>query len=399
MSILKNSKCQICKVRRQQRFCLRKGKDICWECCNNMRYDRQCPKECRYSVKAGEGLQISKTNADSLTEYKGLIEKLMDLWMRMPQQDLNGSIPEELSRSQEGRSELINYFKKTNLSKYINLSYIKRILDLEELEIGKEKESNEDVGKRYLSSILAGDMEGSLAFHVNGEEIKAEPEWLEDYLSQLKGDKILGKMTDFKIISSALSEDRNIGLGFYDINGKYDLCLKIVKSTDSWKVASRYNGKMEIVNGENEALRHIAVLISKSELSQAVDLLDKYIALYPDSSDLYYYQGVISAMKGKNKQAKKSFLCSIRLDPGFSEALYNYGLQLHLEGDIQGAADYYKRVLAIEPEEVKSLNNLAAIYIDLQEYQSAEEYINRCKLVDPDYEPLLANIKRLNENK
>jgi len=396
---MKSNKCKICKVRRQQRFCLRKGMDICWECCNNMRYDRKCPVECRYSVKTGEGLQISKTNADSLTEYKGLIENLMDMWMRLPQDALDGKIPEELSRSEEGRSKLINYFNNTDLSKYIDISYIKRKLDLKELEVGMKKESNEDAGNKYLSLLLAGDLEGSLAFHSNGDEIRSDPEWLEDHLSQLKGDKVLGKIREFKIISSAMSEDRNTGLVFYEINSKYDLCLKIVRKAETWKVASRYNGKMEIVNGENEALRHIAVLISKNELSQAVELLGKYIMLYPDSSDLYYYQGVISSMKGKSKGTKQSFLRAIRLDPGFSEALYNYGLQLHLEGDIQHAADYYKRVLAIEPEEVKSLNNLAAIYIDLKEFKTAEEYINRCKSVEPEYEPLMANIKRLKENK
>ncbi|MDP8221124.1 MAG: tetratricopeptide repeat protein [Candidatus Stygibacter frigidus] len=386
-------------MRRQQRFCLRKGKDICWECCNNIRYDRQCPNECRYSVKAGDGLQISKTNADSLTEYKGLIEKLMDMWMRLPQQDLDGNIPQELSKSKEGKEQLINYFKKTMLSSYINISYIKRKLDLSGLEIGIKKESNEDVGEKYLSIILAGDIENSLKYHKNEAEIRGNKDWLSDYLIQIKEDKILGKMNEFKIISSALSEDRNIGLVFYEINGKYDLCLKMENNTDTWKVASRYNGKMEIVNGENEALRHIAVLISKNESSQAGELLDKYISLYPDSSDLYYYQGVLFAIKGKHKQAKKSFLRSVRLDHGFSEALYNYALQLHLEGDTQGAIDYYKRVLAIDPEEVKSLNNLAAIYIDRGEYQTAEEYINRCKLVEPEYEPLQANKKRLAEKK
>ncbi|MCF7912199.1 MAG: tetratricopeptide repeat protein [Candidatus Cloacimonetes bacterium] len=399
MSLIKNSKCKLCKVRRQQRFCLRKGRDICWECCNNIRYDRKCPEECKYSLKGGSGMDISKTNADSLTEYRGLIKNLMDLWMRMPEPELGGGIPEELARTEAGKKEVINYFKRYNLKSIYNINYIKKKLELQALETVPEPQSYEDIASSYLRLILAGDIEASIDHICNGDEVRQDEEWRADFISQKKNDIILKKMNEFKLVASALSEDKREALVFFDVNGKYDLSLKLVQQGETWQVESHYNGKMEVVNGENEAMGHIAVLLSKNELSQAEDLLVKYLSIYPDSADLHYYQGVTSALKGKGKQAKKSFLRSVRLDPGFGEALYNYGLQLHVEGELEKAAVYYERLLAIEPDNVKALNNMAAIKIDLQDYKSAEVYLKRCEELEPDFEPLQANIKRLKKNK
>jgi tetratricopeptide (TPR) repeat protein len=397
MSILKNKKCKLCKVRRQQRFCLRKGMEICWECCNNLRYDRKCPEDCKYSLKGGEGLDISKTNADSLTEYRGLVTSLMELWMRMPEAALDGAVPGELSETEAGRVKLIEYFKRYDLKTIYNISYIKRRLKLTGLEIEPQPDSYEDIASRYLRLILAGDSETAIDFLIHGAEIDKEEEWKADFIEQKKNDAVLKKMNEFKLIASALSEDKREALVFFDINGKFDLCLKLELPEENWLVACQYNGKMEVVNGENEALRHVAVLLSKNEMLQAEELLAKYITIYPDSSDLHYYNGVVAAMKGKGKLAKRSFIRSVRLDPGFSEALYNYGLQLHLEGEIDQAAVYYERVLAIEPDNVKCLNNMAAIKIDQQEFEKAEAYLRHCEAIEPDFEPLQANIKRLEE--
>ncbi len=399
MSIFKGTKCEICRDRRKQRFCLRRGKEICWECCNKLRYDRECPEECRYSLKGGDGLSTSRTNADSLTEYRGLITNLMDLWIRMPQEILNGAVPQELTRTKEGKQKIINYFNRIGVNAIYNIKYLKSKLELTELNIQHEKESYEDMGNRYLSNLLAGEIESALKIHIRCEEISSEEEWKADYIEHQQKDEVLKRMRDFRIISSALSENKTEALIFYDINGKYDLSLKLIKQDDCWFVSSHYNGKMEIVNGENEALKQIAVLISRNEQGQTEDLLKKYLSLYPDSSDLHYYQGVLFSIKGKGALAKNSFLRAVRLDPEFVEALYNYALQLHLEDDKAKATQYYQRVLSIEPDNLKSLNNMAAILIDTGKYEEAEKYLMRCSAIEPEYEPYQANLKRLEEKK
>ncbi len=397
MSLFKGTKCEICRDRRKQRFCLRRGKEICWECCNHLRYDRKCPEECRYSIKGEDNFSAGKTNADSLAEYRGLITNLMDLWIRMPQPIFEGGIPQEMSMSKEGREKIINYFNLTGITNIFNVKYIRDKLELKELKLQAEPESYEDIARGYLSNILAGDFESALKLHVRGNEISGVEDWKSDYIEHQRNDAVLKRMHDFRIISSALSENKTEALIFYDINGKFDLSLKLVSQADKWFVSSHYNGKMEIVNGENEVLKQMAVLLSRNEQGQGEDLLKKYLSIYPDSSDLHYYQGVLYSMKGKGESAKKSFLRAVWLDPEFVEANYNYALQLQLEGDITRAIHYYQRILSKESDNIKSLNNMGAILIDSGRYEEAEKYLTRCREIEPDYEPCKANQKRLAE--
>jgi tetratricopeptide (TPR) repeat protein len=364
-----------------------------------MRYDRRCPQECKYSLQGGKGLELSRTNADSVEEYKDLIIRLMDLWLRMPLEEFEGKTPKEIAGRESGRIKLIKYFNKIGLKSIYNASYIKSKLELTEWDIPVEKENYEDVAKRYLNSILAGDVESALRDHLLGEQIAKEEDWKEDYIEQQASDTVLKKMHDHALISSALSEDKKQALVMFDINGKFDLTLRLLHADDRWKVGSQINGKLEIVNSENEALQQVAILLSKNELLQGEELLKKYKNLYPDSADLHYYQGVMEALKGRNKAAKKSFLRAVRLDSGFGEALYNYGLQLHLAGELEKAEINYNKALEVEPDNIKCLNNLAALMIDRGELDKAEKYLARCEEIDENYEPLQRNSARLLELK
>jgi tetratricopeptide (TPR) repeat protein len=397
MKIFQSRKCKICHDRASQRFCLRKGKEICWKCCNKMRFDRKCPQECKYSLKSEDGIIISRTNADSLAEYRDLVRRLMDLWIRMPEPGLSGEIPENLATSKDGRDRLINYFNISGISNIYDVKYLKYKLGLKELELQREPNNYEDCGNDYLSFLIAGEYLKAVRLRTGYAVISGKAEYLEDFIKQQRDDSVIKKMKDFKIISSALSEDKRQGLVYYDINGKYDLSLRLIKEEEGWQVASHYNGKMELINGENESIKQVAILLAKNERGQSEELLKKYLSIYPDSADLHYLKGMLENIRGRKKNAKSSFLRAVRLDPDFIDAIYNYALLLQLDNEIEKAAGYYEQILAKEPEDIKSLNNLAAICIDRGELSTAENYLQRCSDLDADFEPCKANWERLKE--
>ena len=398
MGLFKSNKCQSCKARVQQRYCMRSGKEICWECCNKQRYDYKCPSECRYSLKEQEGLPSSATNIDSQTEYRDLMRRLVDRWMLLPQAELDGAIPIELSRTEDGKSILKEYFNRYKVSMIPEINYITDKLHISGLDIAKATLTFEEIASKYLKLLLVKDYQGSLNLHYSQDRIEKDEKWKEDYIEQLQSDNVIKKLNDLKLVSSAMSEDRKQAVVYFSINRKYDLTVKWIES-EGWKVWQRIMGKMEIVNSENEAIKQVAVLISKNQLGQACELLDKYLALYPDSADFQYYKGVYEQLHKRFDKAKSYLIRAIRLDPEFKDAVFNYGYLIHQEGDLDEALRIYKHADELDGMDIRIKNNIAAIYIDREEYILADTILQKCQEIDAKYEPALRNIERLKEIK
>ncbi len=79
-------KCNNCRNRRAQRYCLRKGKDICWDCCNGFRIDLKCPKECPYILQDNDLIKTPlSAKVESITEHREMLKKYFDVWIHLPE--------------------------------------------------------------------------------------------------------------------------------------------------------------------------------------------------------------------------------------------------------------------------------------------------------------------------
>jgi tetratricopeptide (TPR) repeat protein len=85
------------------------------------------------------------------------------------------------------------------------------------------------------------------------------------------------------------------------------------------------------------------------------------------------------------------------LDENFIDAKYNYAFLMHIENQLSEAEKWYRNVLKDEPDDVKSLNNLASILIDRGEVKEAKMLLEQCLLIKPDFEIALQNRQRLGE--
>ena len=348
----------------------------------------KCPPECEFVLKQSENFQI-KTKANSIVEYQDLLKKQMAKWLDEPQKFLDNESPKKATETTEGKEKIIAFLNRFNTNKYVPLTYLKTILKLDNLKVKDEIDNYEDIAEKYLENIVIQDWEKAIKFQMipTTENSKYQNECI----NLLMKNKLIQKITRFEIISSALSEDGKQALVHFEINEKYDLTLKLIGP--NWKISEKIFGNPELVNGENNAIQQVAVLLSKNNVSQAFELLKKYSKIYPDSADFEYYWGLYYSFSKNVKKSKKHFYKAALLDPNFFEAKYNYAYILHTEKDVKNAKKIYREILAISPNEPKVLNNLASIYIDENNEKEAKQLLKMCLKINPDFELAKKNFR------
>jgi len=393
LSFFKSDKCKICKKNLGHRFCFRTGKDICWQDCNEMRIDRKCPSECSYALKETDDLSL-KTKADSIAEYTDLLKKQIDKWISLPQKIFGDEIPRNMAESESGQQRLIEFFQQFQINSLIPLSYLKDKLSLHDLKVASHIKSYEDITIEFLEMIIKQEWKQTIDLLNNPERYDNE-EFKKNYLLRLQSNKILVKLTDFFLVSSALSQDKKKSLVYFQLNGKYNITISLKRKNDNWLISEKIFGKPEIVNSEGQAMQQIAVLLSKNKLSDCFELLKKYSSIYVDSSDLNYYWGMYYMISNNEDKAFNFIQTAVELDPEFLEAKGIYATMLTQRKKIDSAKLIFEEIIKKNPKDIKSMNNLASIYISEKRKDEAKKLLEKCLIIDPNFEYAKKNLEKL----
>jgi tetratricopeptide (TPR) repeat protein len=393
LSFFKSGKCGVCKEHKGYRLCLRIGKDICWQDCNEMRVDRQCPTECGYAVVESENLQL-KTKADSMLEYASLLKLQIDRWIALPQDVFNGDIPRTMAATEAGKKRIIEFLNNFQINPLIPLTYLKEKLSLSDLEVKDHVENYEDVTQRYIDFIISQEWKSTLELIKDSSKYEDNNLW-KNYLKRISENKILQKTNEYFLVSSALSQDKKRSLVHLELNGKFDLTLALEYIDSKWNISHKVFGKPEIANSETQANQQIAVMLSKNMLSEAFELLKKYSSIYVDSSDINYYWGMYYMFSNNTKKARGYLFNAVELDPDFLEAKGLYATVLLQEKEIELAKELYQEIIKQNPKDIKSLNNLASIYIEEGKKEEARKLLEQCLLIDPSFEYAKKNLEKL----
>lgn len=397
MAFLRSNRCSACRSHRGNRFCLRIGKEICWHCCNEKRIDLKCSESCSYSLRKVENSDVFfeyKSKVDSRAEFSDLTKNQVKAWCRKSQEIFGDKIPLKMSETNEGRNELEEFFGQFPLEKTESIRYLKQELKLTDLKYIPQADSYEEVAAKFLDKIIEQDWRSTIDFLYRSGQYEDE-KYLENYISRLSKNKKIIKIKTYDLIASAISENRKLGLVFFEVNGKLDLTISLISENDLWKIEKKMFGKPELYNGEKDVHQQIAVLLSKNELGNAYEQLQKYSKIYIDSADLKYYWGLYYTFNKNNEKAKTFFFDAIEIDPDFTEAKYNYAVILHAEKEIGEAKNLYKEILEISPDEPKTLNNLASIYIEEENFAEAKKLLKRCLKIAPEFEIAKKNLERI----
>ncbi len=397
MKIFKKKKCKICKTKTGTRFCMRKGFDICWEDCNILRVDEQCPNECEYHLQSSEIMQL-KGKSDSQMEYIDLLKKQMALWITKPQKIFNDQIPITMAESSEGKKKIEEFLNQFKINPIVPLNYLKERLSLDELKVDSTPKTYEDQALEFMQHLYTNEWEKVTSFMINNEYWQSNK--LNDkFVARIAANKVIKKISSFDLISSALTKEKDQALVYYDVNNKYDLTINLKLINNSWKVRSIIIGKPELFNSESEAIQQVAILLSKNESTKAYELLKKYSSIYISSSDFEYYWGLYYTFNKNQTKAEYHFLQAMILDPTFVEAKYNYAYIQHSNGDLEKAINLYYEILKEAPNEPKTLNNLASILIDKKKYEEAEKLLKKCIENNSKFEIAQQNLERLEKLK
>ncbi len=393
MSFFKTDRCKICKERRGHRFCLRLANNICWHDCNKLRVDLKCPEECSYKLQQQDSFQI-KTKADSQVEYIDLLKKQIDKWVFTPQKVFNDNIPLQMIETENGKKKIISFLNQFKAHPLVPLSYLKERLSLDDLKVFSHEKIYEDIAMEFLTTIVLHEWENSTNFLLNSV-LYANKEYLTNYIQRLSSNKILTKMTEFDLISSASTKQNEQALVHFEINRKYDLTLNLKKIDNKWKIVSKMFGKPELYNNEKEAIQQVAVLLSKNQLGNVYELLKKYSAIYTDSADFQYYWGLYYSFSKNNKKAENHLFNAVEIDPDFTEAKGLYGTILLQNNQSEKAKTIYLEIIKQNPKELKSMNNLASIYIEEGDKDKARELLERCLKIDPNFVYARKNLEKI----
>lgn len=140
------------------------------------------------------------------------------------------------------------------------------------------------------------------------------------------------------------------------------------------------------------ALCQTGLIFEKQNKTNAA--LEKYkraIAVQPDSAQAYLGLGRVAQKLGKIAEAEAHFRHSIKLQPS-ADAYGHLAAVMHGKGYLLEAAQYYKAALAIAPDHVACLNNLGAVYFQMEQYRNAKDCYSKVLEVVPDNPAVLSNI-------
>lgn len=372
---------------------MRKGSNICWGDCNTIRVDEKCPEECDYHLQNTEIMQL-KGKSDSQTEYVDLLKKQMALWINKPQKIFNDQIPLKMAESKEGKQRITKFFNQYKINPLVPIEYLKQRLSLDELKVISNQKNYEDTAVEFIEFLYTNDW-GKVVSNMAVHDYWRSHALVDEFVSMISKNKVIKKINNFDLISSAITKEKVQALVYFDINNKYDLTISLKSINKLWKVDSLIIGTPELYNSENEAIQQVAILLSKNETTKAYELLTKYSNIYITSPDFEYYWGLYYTFSNDQKRAEHHFLHSMILDITFVEAKYNYAFIQHSKGKFDTAKRLYEEILTASPNEPKTLNNLSSILIDKKDYVTAKQMLTKCIANNPEFEVARQNLERL----
>jgi Flp pilus assembly protein TadD len=102
------------------------------------------------------------------------------------------------------------------------------------------------------------------------------------------------------------------------------------------------------------------VYYSEARYDEAINQLNKAIALDPKNATAHNYLGITSSQKGWNAVAEKDLAKAIAIDPKYGDAYFNLAVVLATKDppDKENAERHYRKALELGAEPDKALEDL-----------------------------------------
>ena len=126
-----------------------------------------------------------------------------------------------------------------------------------------------------------------------------------------------------------------------------------------------------------------ANLKALGKTEEALEHLQKALALNPRHADALSLEGNIFLEQGKTEEAKGILEKAIQADTTVPEAFYNLALIAHKLGQTDDALKYYQKFVELMPENAKAQLNLAVLMAQRDRMQEAAKYAIKAVELEP----------------
>jgi hypothetical protein len=391
LNLFDKTRCKRCHNERQVRKCPRLDKNLCWECCNSLRYDLSCPTSCPYSGKQEDSAKapFPAFKADSQTESRNVNSLYIDIWLDKKQDALGGISPRLAAT--EDKKKLLDWLSSYQYPPQFPIDYLMTKLHLE-LASSTPISDPEVLVNRFMEAVIALDWQQLPAHSINTNPPAGCSERQIELLSSIP---VLKRISTFKIIHSGTTEDGQTALVFLEINHRNDLSLVLSLRDKTWLIRQVILGSPKDFFLQNERYRAIAESLAKPDDAKAWDLLQEAFRIYPDSPDLYYYRGLYWQLVKETGKAKVDFFNSISLDNGFVPSFYHLALLNASDREYDEAILWFELLDKLQPKDPQNMNNLAACYAQTGQKSKAKTLWEEALKIQPGFEAARLNLEKL----
>ncbi|MFG0248674.1 MAG: tetratricopeptide repeat protein [Phycisphaeraceae bacterium JB051] len=131
--------------------------------------------------------------------------------------------------------------------------------------------------------------------------------------------------------------------------------------------------------------------------AQAIDTLQKALALDPQSPQAHHALASSMIATGDRGPAQTHLITALKLEPKLHPARIQLAALLEDQGRIDDAIGQYMQLLNLEPDHVPSLNNLAGLLLGQGQLKQAQGYLQRALALVPEHLPAHCNLAMIQD--
>ena len=386
-SISAKDRCKTCHTERALRQCVRTKRGICWKCCNELRIDLKCPRECPYSPRFEEISPFPAFKADNNRESTQAMKYFIDIWITKVNALFEDKSPQLLAT--EDRDKVLEILSSYQYPGNFPVEYL-----MQKLELPYEQKDihpyAEEIVAGYLDCIIAMEYNLLSNFTLNQSPLLDLEQRYNEIISSIPSFK---KLKHYSFIHTGLSEDGSQCIVFIEINYKNEFCFILKEYESNWYIRQCIVGNPGLYFKLNSTFKSISQALAEAEEQLAYSEISEALRSFPDCADLYYYRGLYWLLCKNHAKAKVDFLDAVALDNYFAPPYMHLGILYLNEKEYHEAEYWFAALCKIEQDNMDAANNLG---IALLAQGKKDEAINTWQSIvrkQPNYEMAKKNLE------
>ena len=127
-----------------------------------------------------------------------------------------------------------------------------------------------------------------------------------------------------------------------------------------------------------------SVFLRTGRESEAVSVLERYIAQAPSDARAWVGLGIAYAAIKRNQDSQKAFDHALQVDPKFAEAEYQLGVLAVSTNDSAAAISHLERAVDLNPNHALALAKLGNLYLENGRFENARDALLKAEALNPN---------------